>query len=63
MNGPCAENEDRVSRVLKRIEQAIDALEGCDGKLTPEGYKAVRQRVGHLMDTLYRVGDALSKAT
>ena len=55
--------EDPVRRALEKIEKAIDAVERCEGKLTTDGYKAMRKRLGHLMDTLYRVGDALSRST
>lgn len=56
-------SNEAVNRTLEHIEKAIEALEGCDGKLTAEGYKTLRGRLGHLMDTLYRVGEALSKST
>jgi hypothetical protein len=48
---------------LEKIEEAIRALEQCQGKLAPEEYKALRARSGHLMDTLYHVGDALCRTT
>lgn len=47
---------------LERINEAIQAVESCEGKLTPDGYKELRARLGHLMDSLYKVGGALSKA-
>jgi hypothetical protein len=48
---------------LERINEAIQAVESCEGKLTPDGYKELRARLGHLMDALYKVGGSLSKAT
>ncbi|MBW2020773.1 MAG: hypothetical protein JRI58_11640 [Deltaproteobacteria bacterium] len=48
---------------LNKLEEAIKAVESCDGALTPDGYKALRARLGHLMDALYRVGGSLSKST
>jgi hypothetical protein len=52
-----------VQKALERIDSAVAAVEQCHGKLGPEEYKALRMRSGHLMDTLYRVGDTLCKAT
>jgi hypothetical protein len=48
---------------LKQIDRAVEALDMCEGKLTSDEYKELRARLGHLMDTLYRIGDALSKST
>jgi len=48
---------------LKQIDKAVEALDVCEGKLTSDEYKALRARLGHLMDTLYRIGGALSKST
>ena len=48
---------------LERISEAIQAVESCEGELTPNGYKELRARLGHLMDALYKVGQALSKST
>ena len=48
---------------LEKIEEAIRAVELCEGALTAEGYVKLRARLGHLMDALYKVGAALSKAT
>lgn len=55
--------DDAVDEALKKIENAIEALEACRGKLTSDGYKALRRRLGHLMDTLFKVGETLSKVT
>jgi len=55
--------DDAVDGALEKIEKAIEALEACQGKLTSDGYKALRRRLGHLMDTLFKVGDTLSKST
>jgi hypothetical protein len=54
---------EKEAAALERVEAAILALEGCKGELTPEGYVQLRSRLGHLMDTLYRVGEVLSKST
>lgn len=48
---------------LERIDEAIQAVESCEGDLTPDSYKELRVRLGHLMDALYKVGRSLSKAT
>jgi hypothetical protein len=48
---------------LERIGEAIQAVESCEGELTPDGYKELRAQLGHLMDALYRVGGSLSKST
>jgi len=55
--------DNAVASALEKIEKAIEALEACQGKLTSDGYKALRRRLGHLMDTLFKVGDPLSKST
>jgi len=52
-----------ADRALDKIEEAIKAVELCEGKLTSDGYKELRGRLGHLMDTLYKVGGALSRST
>ncbi len=54
---------DPVDDALAQIDRCVTALESCTGKLTPEGYKRLRGRLGHLMDTLYTVGLELSKST
>ncbi len=61
-NVTCAKPE-RHAAALEKIEQAIKAVEFCEGELTADGYKELRARLGHLMDALYKVGGALSKAT
>lgn len=48
---------------LEKIEEALKAVQLCEGELTADGYKELRARLGHLMDALYKVGGALSKAT
>ena len=48
---------------LEKIEEALKAVQLCEGKLTADGYKALRGSLGHLMDTLYRVGESLAKST
>jgi len=48
---------------IEKISEAIQAVESCEGELTPDGYKELRARLGHLMDALYKVGGSLSKAT
>ena len=48
---------------LKKVEEAIEALRLCEGKLTINGYKELRRRLGHLMDILFQVGLDLSKST
>jgi hypothetical protein len=62
-----AENgsEKRGSQItaLEKVGEAIQAVEACEGELTPDGYKELRARLGHLMDALYKVGGSLSKAT
>jgi hypothetical protein len=48
---------------LEKIEEAIKAVESCQLELTADGYKQLRARLGHLMDTLYKIGGLLSKST
>ena len=48
---------------LEKIEEALKAVQLCEGKLTADGYKELRGRLGHLMDALYRVGGSLAKST
>jgi hypothetical protein len=48
---------------LKKIEETIKAVELCQFELTADGYKQLRARLGHLMDTLYKIGGSLSKST
>jgi hypothetical protein len=48
---------------LEKIEEAIKAVESCQWELTADGYKQLRARLGHLMDTLYKIGGPLSKST
>lgn len=57
------DQQRKCDDALEKIEKAIEALEACQGKLTSDGYKALRRRLGHLMDTLFKVGDTLSKST
>ena len=52
-----------VHAALQKIEDTVKAVELCEAELTADGYKELRGRLGHLMDTLYRIGGALSKAT
>lgn len=54
---------DVLGKALAQIDRSVSALEACKDDLTPEGYKALRIRLGHLMDTLYRIGEELSKST
>jgi hypothetical protein len=61
-NTSCGKPEKHAA-ALGKIEEAIQAVELCQGELTADGYKELRARLGHLMDALYKVGDALSKAT
>ncbi len=53
----------RHAAALEKIEEAIQAVELCEGELTADGYRELRARLGHLMDALYKVGGSLSKAT
>lgn len=53
----------RQAAALEKVEEAIKAVELCEGELTANGYKELRARLGHLMDALYKVGAALSKST
>jgi len=48
---------------LEKIEEALKAVQLCEGELTADGYKELRARLGHLMDTLYRVGESLARST
>jgi hypothetical protein len=48
---------------LERIDEAVKAVEMCEGRLTADGYKELRAKLGHLMDALYKVGGSLSKST
>ena len=48
---------------LEKIEEAIKAVESCEGKLTTDGYRQLRAQLGHLMDALYKVGGSLAKST
>jgi hypothetical protein len=54
---------ENQTNAVERINEAIQAVESCEGKLTPDGYKELRACLGHLMDALYKVGGSLSKAT
>ena len=54
---------DKETAALEKVDEAIRAVEGCDGALTAEGYVELRKRLGQLMDALYKVGGRLSKAT
>jgi transcriptional regulator len=54
---------DLERAALEKIEEAVEALGLCKGKLTADGYIRLRKRIGHLMDTLFKVGEVLSKAT
>ena len=53
----------RHAAALQKVEEAIQAVELCEGELTADGYRELRARLGHLMDALYKVGGSLSKAT
>ena len=52
-----------IHAALQKIEDTTKAVEMCEAELTADGYKELRGRLGHLMDTLYRIGGALSKST
>ena len=52
-----------IHAALQKIEDTTKAVELCEAELTADGYKELRGRLGHLMDTLYRIGGALSKST
>ena len=52
-----------VDAALEKIEESIKAVELCKRELTADAYKKLRARLGHLMDTLYKVGGPLSKST
>ena len=60
-DGPSKEGNQITA--LEKVSEAIQAVEACEGELTPDGYKELRARLGHLMDALYKVGGSLSKAT
>ena len=47
----------------EKIEETIKAVELCKWELTADGYRQLRARLGHLMDTLYKIGGPLSKST
>jgi len=57
------EKKGPVEIALAQVDLCVTALESCKGKLSAEDYKALRVRLGHLMDTLYSVGRELSKST
>ena len=52
-----------IHAALQKIEDTIKAVELCEAELTADGYKELRGRLGHLMDTLYKIGGTLSKST
>lgn len=52
-----------VDAALEKTEETIKAVESCEGKLTADGYKKLRGRLGHLMDALYKVAGSLTKST
>jgi hypothetical protein len=54
---------DVPDAAIEKIEEAIQAVKSCQGKLTAHGYRELRRHLGHLMDALYDVGGALSKST
>ena len=56
-------SRNHADAALVKIDEAHKAVQLCEGKLTAEGYKEMRKRLGHLMDTLYRVGGSLAKST
>jgi len=53
----------KQAEALEKIEAAIEALRACNGELSAEAYVQLRRRIGHLMDTLFKVGEVLSKST
>jgi len=53
----------RQAAAIEKVKETIEAIELCEGELTADGYKELRIRLGHLMDALYKVGQALSKST
>jgi len=53
----------RQAAAIQKVKEAIEAIELCEGELSADGYKELRTRLGHLMDALYKVGQALSKST
>ena len=56
-------SRNRTDAALEKIEEAIKAVESCEGELTADGYKELRRRLGYLMDILFKVGATLSKST
>jgi len=52
-----------VDTALEKIDHCVTAVESCEGELTKDGYSKLRAQLGHLMDTLYRVGGKLSEST
>ncbi|MBW2602343.1 MAG: hypothetical protein JRD47_10585 [Deltaproteobacteria bacterium] len=52
-----------VNAALEKIDHCVAAVESCEGELTKDGYSQLRAQLGHLMDTLYRVGEKLSEST
>ena len=52
-----------VNAALEKIDHCVAAVESCEGELTKDGYSQLRAQLGHLMDTLYRVGGRLSEST
>ncbi|MDY6989030.1 MAG: hypothetical protein SWQ30_13355 [Thermodesulfobacteriota bacterium] len=59
----CLTGSAKQGQALEKIEAAIEALRACNGELSAEGYVQLRRRIGHLMDTLFKVGEVLSKST
>ena len=59
----CLKASARQSQALEKIEAAIEALRACNGELSAEGYVQLRRRIGHLMDTLFKIGEVLGKST
>jgi hypothetical protein len=59
----CLRGSEKQTEALEKIDVAIEALRGCKGELSAEGYVQLRKRIGHLMDTLFQVGDVLSRST
>ena len=54
---------NRSDAALEKIEEAIQAVELCEGELTAAQYKELRGRLGQLMDAVYNVGGKLAKST
>ena len=61
--GSKPDRPDLTHAALEKIEETTKAVELCEAELTADGYKELRARLGHLMDTLYKIGGALSKST